>query len=67
MTDTNTIIEGRPLSIPEFCTRNRISRAHFYNIAKAGIGPRVMRVGRRCLVTPEAEIEWRRERETEAA
>lgn len=67
MQDSNANIEGRALSIPEFCERNNFSRAHFYNIVKAGIGPRVMRVGKRVLITPSAAAEWRRERETEAA
>ncbi|WP_095087779.1 helix-turn-helix transcriptional regulator [Mesorhizobium sophorae] len=58
-------------SIPEFCVAHRISRATFYNLIKAGVGPRTMHVGGRVLVSKEAGAEWRRAREaastTEAA
>lgn len=67
MKDNYKYIEGRALSIPEFCEHNGISRAHFYNVVKVGLGPRVMRVGRRVLVTPNAAAEWRRSREADAA
>jgi predicted DNA-binding transcriptional regulator AlpA len=50
-------------SIPEFCRRHGISRAHFYNLSKAGDGPAVMRVGRRTLISAEAAAEWRRRME----
>ena len=50
-------------SIPEFCLRNSISSALFFKLAREGRGPRVMRVGRRTLVTKEAAAAWRRERE----
>src|SRR3974390_2677786 len=50
-------------SIPEFCRRHGISRAHFYNLFKSGHGPAVMRVGRRTLISAEAAAEWRRRME----
>jgi predicted DNA-binding transcriptional regulator AlpA len=50
-------------SIPEFCRRHGISRAHFYNLSKNGQGPALMRVGRRTLVSAEAAAEWRRRME----
>ena len=50
-------------SIPEFCRRHGISRAHFYNLSKSGDGPAVMRVGRRTLISAEAAAEWRRRME----
>ena len=46
-------------SIPEFCRRHGISRAHFYNLSKNGAAPVVMRVGRRTLISAEAAAEWR--------
>ncbi len=52
-------------SIPEWCDANRISRGTFYNLQKQGIGPRIMRVGKRVLITPEANEEWRRAREAD--
>jgi len=50
-------------SIPEFCRRHGISRAHFYNLSKSGHGPAVMRVGRRTLISAEAAAQWRRRME----
>jgi hypothetical protein len=50
-------------SIEEFCEAHDLSRASFYNMRKAGIGPREMRVGARVLISDEAAADWRRERE----
>ena len=50
-------------SIREFCSRHGISRAHFYNIRKLGLGPLEMDVGGRKLISIEAEHDWRRARE----
>jgi hypothetical protein len=49
--------------IPEFCRRNGFSQAMYFKIAAAGDGPRVMRVGKRVLISREAAAEWRRSRE----
>jgi hypothetical protein len=46
-----------------FCHRHDISRAALYNAWKAGFGPRVMRVGKRVLISKEAAARWRAERE----
>lgn len=54
-------------TIAEFCDAHRISRTHLHNMTKAGRGPRVMKVGRRVLITPEAAADWRRLLEQEAA
>jgi hypothetical protein len=54
-------------TIPEFCARNKICRVSFYNALKAGKGPRTFRVGNRRLVSAEAERDWIRDREAEAA
>lgn len=54
-------------SIIEFCERNGISRATYYNLKKAGIGPREMEVLGRKLITGEAETDWHRDREAAAA
>jgi hypothetical protein len=55
------------LSIAEFCRRHGISTALYFKISREGRGPRLMRVGRRTLVTQEAACEWRREREAASA
>jgi len=50
-------------SISRFCARHDISRATYYNLRQAGLGPREMRIGARVLITAEAAAAWRRERE----
>jgi predicted DNA-binding transcriptional regulator AlpA len=50
---------NRLKSITEFCRDNGISRSTFYNLAKLGRGPEILRIGGRRLVSPEAERAWR--------
>jgi hypothetical protein len=50
-------------SVAEFCSLHRISRAYFYKITRNGVGPRIMVVGGRKLISQEAARDWRRERE----
>jgi predicted DNA-binding transcriptional regulator AlpA len=47
-------------TIPEFCDAYSISRSKFYEMRKAGSGPRIMKVGRRTLISVEAATAWRR-------
>jgi hypothetical protein len=54
-------------SIPEFCLRNSISSALFFKLAREGRDPRLMRVGRRTLITKEAAAAWRRDLEAASA
>jgi hypothetical protein len=55
-------------TIPEFCSTERISRAFYYEMRKAGRGPREMRHADGCVrISPEARRDWRRERERETA
>jgi predicted DNA-binding transcriptional regulator AlpA len=54
-------------SVDQFCKRHGICRAHFYNLAKAGRAPRIMKVGSRTLISREAAAEWRRQMEADAA
>lgn len=51
------------LSVSEFCLAHRIGRTHFYAMLKQGRAPRLMRVGRRVLISAEAAADWRREME----
>jgi hypothetical protein len=46
-------------TVPEFCEAHRIIRSTLYNLWDLGQGPRVMRVGKRRLITQEAAAEWR--------
>lgn len=54
------------MSIKQFCRTHGISRAKFYDLAARGEGPRLMRIGRRRLVSVEAAAEWRRRMEQAA-
>jgi hypothetical protein len=53
-------IERKAHSIPEFCLRHDISRGTYYNLKKAGKGPRTMHVNGRELISIEAEADWRK-------
>jgi hypothetical protein len=60
-------MEGSSLTVNEFCAAEKICRATYYNLRKAGKGPRVMRVRSQDRISPEARADWHREREAEAA
>lgn len=59
--------EAATLTIPKFCDSHHISRTHFYELVKQGRGPRLMKVGRRTLISQEAAADWRRRMEAETA
>jgi hypothetical protein len=50
-------------TVDQFCFQHNISRPYFYKMQKVGIGPRIMKIGTRTLVSVEAARDWRRERE----
>lgn len=52
-------------TLAEFCAEHRISRTHLWALTKAGKGPRMMKLGRRILVSVEAAADWRRQVEAE--
>lgn len=56
---------GDPLafSVAEFCEKHRITKPHLYELFKRGTGPRIMKVGRRTLISIEAAADWRRQME----
>jgi hypothetical protein len=60
----NTSINA--FSIQQFCDAHSISRAKFYLLLKEGIAPRLMKVGRRRLISIEAAELWRRQMEEES-
>lgn len=47
-------------TIEQFCQAHGFSKAHYFNIAREGKGPRIMRVGSRVLISREAAADWRR-------
>lgn len=50
-------------SVDEFCKANGISQSFFYKLAKQGKAPRIMKVGKRTLISSEAASDWRKEME----
>ena len=54
-------------TISEFCSAYRISRSKLYQLWALGIGPRVMRIGAKVLISIEAASDWRQQREAEDA
>lgn len=60
-------IEKHAFSVPEFCAAYSIGRAKLYRMLKAGEGPRIMKVGRKTIISKEAAEEWRRNIEEKTA
>jgi hypothetical protein len=57
---------GDAHTIATFCAANQMSEAHYFALKRAGKGPREAKLGpKRIIITPEAEADWRREREAE--
>ena len=54
-------METATFDIPTFCKSFKIPRDLFYKLIKEGKGPRVMKVGRRTLISAEAVRKWREE------
>ncbi len=50
-------------SVRDFCREHGISRGLFYRLLREGRGPRVIKAGRRTLISQEAAEEWRRRME----
>jgi hypothetical protein len=58
MKSTNNPFEYVPLAgytIQEWCHRGRISQPQYFKIQNEGTGPRVTRIGRRVIITTEAD------------
>lgn len=50
-------------TIPSFCVSNAISKSMYFSLKRKGLQPREIEIDGRVLITPEAEADWRRERE----
>lgn len=50
-------------TVAQFCADHNISRTHFYALLKDGRGPRLMKLGRRVLISAEAASDWRHDAE----
>jgi hypothetical protein len=47
-------------SIEHFCCAHGLGRSTLYKLIKEGRGPRLMKVGKRTLISAEAAAEWRK-------
>jgi hypothetical protein len=56
---------GDAHTIPSFCESNAISESKYFDLKRRGKGPREIDLGDRIIITPEAERDWRVEREAE--
>ena len=54
-------------SLAEWCEAEGICLAMFYKLRKQGKAPATYNVGSRVRISADADAEWRRQRETEAA
>jgi hypothetical protein len=55
------------LTVQQFCFAHAISRSLFYVLLKRGDGPRLLKAGRRTLVTADAAADWRHRMEAATA
>jgi predicted DNA-binding transcriptional regulator AlpA len=51
-------------SIAQFCCQHGISRSLFYKLLQEGHAPRIMKAGKRTLISHEAAEKWRHSMET---
>jgi hypothetical protein len=56
---------GDAHTILSFCISNAISESKYYDLKRKKKGPREIELDGRVIITPEAEADWRREREAE--
>ena len=54
-------------TVPQFCDGFNVSRTHFYSLLKEGRGPRLMKVGRRTLISAQAAADWCKRMEDETS
>jgi hypothetical protein len=59
---------NRPsFTVESWCTTRGVSRSMFYKLKGVGKAPALHYVGNKPLISPEADEEWLRQREAEAA
>jgi hypothetical protein len=56
---------GQAHTRPSFCESNAISESKYFDLKRKGKGPREIELDGRIIITPEAEADWRRDREAE--
>jgi hypothetical protein len=51
--------EKLAFSVREFCELHSLSRGHYYNLRRQGLGPVEAKLGTRTIITGEAAARWR--------
>jgi predicted DNA-binding transcriptional regulator AlpA len=51
-------------SVKDFCAAHGITKVTLYKLLKEGIGPRIMKVGTRTLISLESAAEWKKARKS---
>ena len=55
--------EKKVMTVSEFCETYCVGRNLFYKLLSVGMGPQIMKIGRRTLISVEAADAWGREME----
>ncbi len=58
--------EMETYSVETFCKAHGICKGHFYNLLSEGLGPNIIKLGRRTLISKEAAAEWRKKMEQQS-
>jgi hypothetical protein len=66
-TENKGVIEPQLSTIPEFCRRNHIAKSTFFKLKNAGLGPRIMYLGKMQRISADAERDWIAARENPTA
>jgi excisionase family DNA binding protein len=56
--DKRACVRPAAYTVEEFCEALRLSRGTFYNLIRRGEGPRLLRVGRKVLVSTDAMADF---------
>ena len=64
---TEATLSKLAYTVPQFCGGYNLSRTHFYALLKEGKGPRLMKVGRRTLISAQAAADWCKRMEDETS
>lgn len=54
------VIDPPSYDVDGFCRAHHIARSHFYSMLQQGNGPRIIKLGRRTIISGEEAARWRR-------
>ena len=64
---TAPTLDRKSHSLAEWCALRGVSRSMFYKLDGQGLAPKTYNVGRKRMVSPDADAAWLRDREAESA